>query len=164
MQLIFLGVIPTSTAQTIINLIDSFKLLHTIELGKNYYDYFNQVKIDRNYTNVKNHFGDTVKVLPEILKSHDELDNCIFWLDGHYSSYDTAKGEKDCPLIEECTSIDNLYLANKGLVLIDDYRLFGTNYAEDWSEITLENILKCFRRHKVNHFFQDDILILSIEK
>ena len=154
----------TLGGETIINLQPYFKSLYTIELSEHYFNYFNQVKIENEYTNVINYFGDTAQVLPEILKNLTSENKVIFWLDGHYSSYDTAKGEKDCPLIEECTSIDNLYLANKGLVLIDDYRLFGTNYAEDWSEITLENILKCFRRHKVNHFFQDDILILSIEK
>ena len=154
----------TLGGETIINLQPYFKSLYTIELSEHYFNYFNQVKIENEYTNVINYFGDTAQVLPEILNNLTSENKVIFWLDGHYSSYDTAKCEKDCPLIEECTSIDNLYLANKGLVLIDDYRLFGTNYAEDWSEITLENVLKCFMRHKVRHSFQDDILILLIEK
>jgi hypothetical protein len=154
----------TFCGQTIINLIDSFQILHTIELGKNYYDYFNQVKIDRNYTNVKNHFGDTVKVLPEILKSHDEYDNCIFWLDGHFSSWDTAKGEKDVPLIEECCLIDRFYRAEKGVIFIDDFRLFGTNVNEDWTDISIDNILNCFKNFKVTHnFINDDILVLFVQ-
>lgn len=154
----------TFSGQTIINLIDSFQLLHTIELGKNYYDYFNQVKIEQNYTNVQNHFGDTIKVLPEILKSHGKYDNCIFWLDGHFSSWDTAKGEKDVPIIEECCLIDKFYNAEKGVIFIDDFRLFGTNVNEDWSDISIDNILNCFENFKVTHnFINDDILVLFVE-
>lgn len=154
----------TLGGETIVNLQPYFRTLHTIELSEHYYEYFNQVKNEREYKNVINHLGDTAKVLPTILETLLPTDNVIFWLDGHYSSYDTAKGEKDCPLIEECLSIDNLYKANKGLVLIDDYRLFGTNNAEDWSDITVENIVNCFVKHSVEYFVQDDIFVLFIEK
>jgi hypothetical protein len=85
-------------------------------------------------------------------------------LDGHWSSGDTAKGEKDCPLIEECKSIDLLYKSNKGIILIDDYRLFGTNIDQDWSSITTENILKCFNNFNIiQNFVYDDVLILLID-
>jgi hypothetical protein len=154
----------TLGGQTIINLQPHFRTLHTIELSEHYYNYFDKVKQEKNYQNVVNHFGDTAKVLPEILKTLTTRNKVIFWLDGHWSSGNTAKGNKDCPLIEECISIDNLYFASTGVILIDDYRLFGTHYAEDWSEITLESIVKCFVKHKVQHFISDDILVLMIEK
>jgi len=155
----------TFGGETTSNLVNSFQVLHTIELSEKYYNHFNNIKIQNNYNNVVNHFGDTVQVLPEILKNLNQYDKSIFWLDGHWSSLDTAKGSKDCPLIEECVSIDNLYKSNKAIILIDDYRLFGTNYAEDWTNITEENILKCFKNHKViEKFIKDDIFILYIEK
>ena len=154
----------TLGGETIMNLQPYFRTLHTIELSQYYYEYFDQVKKEKEYKNVINHFGDTAQVLPNILETLSSRNKVIFWLDGHYSSYDTAKGEKDCPLIEECLSIDSLYKSNKGLILIDDYRLFGTNNAEDWSDITVENIIKCFTKHSVKCFVKDDIFILYIEK
>ena len=154
----------TLGGQTIINLQPHFRTLHTIELSEYYFNYFDNLKNENEYENVVNHFGDTSKVLPEILKTLSTRNRVIFWLDGHWSSGNTAKGEKDCPLIEECVSIDNLYLADKGVILIDDYRLFGTHHAEDWTDITLESITKCFTKHKVNHSVSGDVLILTIEK
>jgi hypothetical protein len=154
----------TLGGETIINLQPYFRTLHTIELSQHYYEYFDQIKEDKKYQNVINHFGDTAKVLPTILKTLSSRNKVIFWLDGHYSSYDTAKGDKDCPLIEECLSIDSLYSSNKGIVLIDDYRLFGTKQEEDWSDITVENILKCFVNHSVKSFVNNDIFVLYIEK
>jgi hypothetical protein len=154
----------TLGGETIMNLQPYFRTLHTIELSQYYYEYFDQVKKEKQYKNVINHFGDTTQVLPKILETLSSRNKVIFWLDGHYSSYDTAKGEKDCPLIEECLSIDGLYKSNKGLILIDDYRLFGTNDAEDWSDITVENIIKCFTKHSVKCFVKNDIFVLYIEK
>ena len=91
--------------------------------------------------------------------------NCVFFLDGHWSSGDTAKGEKDCPLIEECVGIDKTYKAKKGIVIIDDYRLFGTKINEDWKEITKESILNSFNKFKIiKETVYDDKYILLIEK
>jgi hypothetical protein len=44
-------------------------------------------------------------VLPLIIKDLNEP--AIFWLDGHYSSGITAKGDKICPIFEELDSIFN---------------------------------------------------------
>lgn len=66
--------------------------------------------------------GDSGKIMPEIMK--DILEPCLFWLDGHYSSGVTARGEKDCPIFEE---LDSIFSNDKGLnhiILIDDARLF----------------------------------------
>lgn len=155
----------THTGQTIVNLVNSFLELHTIEVAFTYYNFFNQVKIQENYNNVKNYFGDTVKILPEILESCEEKDKCIFWLDGHFSSGNTEYGEKHVPLIEECCLIDRLYKAENGIIFIDDFRLFGTHLTEDWSDINLDNILNCFKNFKIKkNFVKDDILIIFIEK
>lgn len=154
----------TLGGETIMNLQPYFRELHTIELSEYYYQYFDSIKKEKQYTNVINHFGDTAEVLPVVLQKLSPRNKVIFWIDGHYSSLNTAKGNKDCPLIEECLAIDNLYQAKKGLILIDDYRLFGTSAAEDWTDITEVNILNCFKNHSVKTSVWDDIFVLYIEK
>lgn len=154
----------TLVGETTLNVQPYFEKVYTIELSERYYNYFNDVKIQNNYDNIFNYFGDSSVVISKIIESLEKKDKVIFWLDGHWSSGDTAKGEKDCPLIEECKSIDLLYKSNKGIILIDDYRLFGTNIDQDWSSITTENILKCFNNFKIiQYFVYDDVLILLIE-
>lgn len=154
----------TLGGETISNLQSEFQILYTIELSEKYFELFDKIKKEKKYFNVRNYHGDTIEVLPKILQSLNSQNRSIFWLDGHWSSFDTARGLKDCPLIEECTSIDLFYNSDRAIILIDDYRLFGTYVNEDWSNITLENIILCFKRHKVFHKVIDDILILFIEK
>jgi hypothetical protein len=154
----------TLVGETTLNVQPYFEQVYTIELSEGYYNYFNDVKIQNNYDNIFNYFGDSSVVIPNIIESLEKKDRVVFWLDGHWSSGDTAKGEKDCPLIEECKSIDLLYKSDKGIILIDDYRLFGTNIDQDWSSITTENILKCFNNFNIiQNFVYDDVLILLIE-
>lgn len=48
----------------------------------------------------------------------------LFWLDGHYSGADTARGRKDTPVLEE---LEHILGAPEGhVILIDDARCFGT--------------------------------------
>ncbi len=48
----------------------------------------------------------------------------LFWLDGHYSAGETARGEKDTPIFEELKHIFSA--PNLGhVVMIDDARCFG---------------------------------------
>jgi len=70
--------------------------------------------------------GDSALVLTEILQRVREP--ALFWLDGHYSGGDTARGANDTPVFEELTQI---YRAGetRHVVLIDDARLFGTDQA-----------------------------------
>jgi hypothetical protein len=149
---------------TVTALRDEFQTLYTIELSEKHYQYFDEIKRSNNYDNIVNYFGDTVDVLPVILQTLKYQDKSIFWLDGHWSSGDTAKGKKDCPLIEECNHIDNFYKPSKGIILIDDYRLFGTFANEDWSDISLDKILLCFMKHNVSHKIINDVLVVIIEK
>jgi hypothetical protein len=59
----------------------------------------------------------------------------IFWLDGHYSGDITAKGDKECPILEELAAI---FSGEKHdhILLIDDARLF--NGTHDYP--TLEDV------------------------
>ena len=133
---------------------------------------------EKHYTNTKNKYkGNKIKfilgdssdefltLLPKISKK------TIFFLDGHWSSGDTGRSVKDCPLNEEITHINNLF-EKEGIIIIDDYRLFGlckeTGLNEDWSEIKKDNILKILesRIKKVYHlpsdYAKDDRLIIHI--
>jgi hypothetical protein len=67
--------------------------------------------------------GDSGKVLPSIMQHITEP--VIFWLDGHYSQGETAKGDLECPIIAEIDAI--LVTAPHKLphvILIDDARDF----------------------------------------
>jgi len=52
----------------------------------------------------------------------------LFWLDGHYSGGDTARGDSDTPVNEELRAIFQPG-GPAHIVLIDDARCFGTHPA-----------------------------------
>lgn len=54
-----------------------------------------------------------VKDLPE---------KTLFWLDGHYAGGITARGDKDCPVVEEVKAI--LSSETEHVIIIDDARYF----------------------------------------
>lgn len=96
-----------------------FNKIISIELAVDLYE-----KAKERFRHTKNVLilqGDSGKVLPKILKEIREP--LIFWLDGHYSSGETAKGEKDCPIFEELDAIFNGANLNH-VLLIDDARCF----------------------------------------
>lgn len=70
--------------------------------------------------------GDSATALAGILERVKEP--ALFWLDGHYSGGNTARGANDTPVFEELTQI---YRSGetRHVVLIDDARLFGTDPA-----------------------------------
>lgn len=155
----------TFCGNTIFMMEPHFNKLHTIEISEKYFLDFEKNKNGLGKLKINNHLGDSVKIIPKLVKILDENDKCIFWLDGHWSSGDTGKGEKDCPLVEECRAIDATYKATEGIILIDDYRLFGTNINENWINITENNIQKSFKNFRItNTFIFEDILVLYIEK
>lgn len=70
--------------------------------------------------------GDSATALTGILERMKEP--ALFWLDGHYSGGNTARGAKDTPIFEELTQIYRTG-DTRHVVLIDDARLFGTDPA-----------------------------------
>ena len=69
--------------------------------------------------------GDSGRVLGEVLPKIDEP--ALLWLDGHYSAGETARGEKDTPILEELGKVLQALAQQPGhIVLIDDARCFGT--------------------------------------
>jgi len=73
--------------------------------------------------NVELIHGDSGKELPKIVARLDAP--ALFWLDGHYSGGDTARGDTDTPVNEELRAIFQPG-GLQHIVLIDDARCFGT--------------------------------------
>jgi hypothetical protein len=152
----------TYKGDTIYGVEPYFKKLYTIEFSENYY---NDVK--KKYTGNKINFilGDSSIVFKTLLPTI--TDKCIFFLDGHWSGEDTGHAEKDCPLEEEITHINDLF-QNKAIIIIDDFRLFGRKINEDWSQINKENLLNSLKSrindvyHLDSQLAKDDRLIIHI--
>jgi hypothetical protein len=96
-----------------------FNRIFSIELGVDLYKKaIARFKNDKNVTIL---LGDSGKVLNKVLLKIAEP--AIFWLDGHYSAGITAKGKKECPILEELAAIFSGRKFNH-ILLIDDARCF----------------------------------------
>ncbi len=147
----------TYMGETVDNMLPFFDEIHSIELQPDFYS--RAVGKFFRKPQVKLHYGDSSDVLPNLLP---ELNHpSVFWLDGHFSSGNTAQGKKDCPLLEEISSIYELFLP-KALIIIDDHRLFNTNVTEDWSEINEDNILSKGGDRILSNFVVGDRFILRM--
>jgi len=139
----------THIGSTIQQLHYKFARLFSIEISPHYHQYAQNAL--NQYKNVQLFLGDSTKILPEILPQIKE--NIVFFLDGHYSSEDTGRGDKDCPLIEELQAITQRNYDD--IIIIDDYYMFGTKGNEDWTDITVDNLLKVIPLERI--LFKDVI-------
>lgn len=98
-----------------------FEEFYSIELAPHLYEYCKTLYAD--YKNVKLFLGDSRVVLPQILANISAP--ATFWLDGHYSSGETARGLTNNPILGELECIKNHFLKNH-TIMIDDAKLFGT--------------------------------------
>ena len=157
----------TLNGDTIFSLEPYFNKLYTIEFSEKYY---NNTKNKYSGSKINFILGDSSIVFESLLPNI--TDKCIFFLDGHWCGSDTGKSNKDCPLYEEITHINNL-CTNDAIIIIDDVRLFGLDKSsgklgQDWSEINKEEVLKILqpRINKVYHLdsviCKDDRLIIHI--
>jgi len=112
----------TYKGEMIAALHDLFEKVYSIELSEKYARrarvYF------RTRKNVTILDGDSGEIIGELLKEIDQP--ALFWLDGHWSADETARGKKSTPIMEELDHI----LRGKGLrhvILIDDARAFGVS-------------------------------------
>jgi hypothetical protein len=74
----------------------------------------------KNRKKVKILQGDSGQVLHTIIPQLNGP--AVFWLDGHYSAGVTAKGEKECPILEELSAI--FISGFHHVLLIDDAHCF----------------------------------------
>jgi len=152
----------TNYGNTILGLYQYFKDLYTVEIKKEIYDA--AVKRIKNFgiQNIHFYLGDSAVILVNILKIINEP--AIFFLDGHYSHGDTGRGNSDTPLLDELKIINNNHNKNS-VIIIDDYNMFGTNRNEDWTDITIDNIIKCFSENKIYHqYVNNDRLIILLKE
>ena len=128
-----------------------FRQLYSIELSRDLFE-----KARRRFASVEN-----VKLLhgdsgDELRKVIAELKSpALFWLDGHYSGEGTAKGQLECPILEELRHVFGSPFQHT--ILIDDARLFVGEH--DYPTIAE---LKQFVREHGNHSIriQNDIIVL----
>jgi hypothetical protein len=143
----------TYIGDTIFEMENYFDELHTIELSNHHYEL---TKKKYNGNKINFYLGESsdifVNLLPKINKP------AIFFLDGHWSSGNTARGSKDCPLIEEISNIKK-YFDNEGIIIIDDRRLFGkskiTGHNENWSDISEDSLLSILGDRVIDYYFLD---------
>jgi hypothetical protein len=98
---------------------DKFQKIFSIELSTDLWKHSVERFINEKHITILQ--GDSGKLLVDILPKFNE--KAIFWLDGHYSAGDTARGDKDSPIIEELTAIFNSNFNH--ILLIDDARCFN---------------------------------------
>ena len=145
-----------------------FEKIFTVEIKRDIYD-----RVRSRYSGNKIEFllGDSSEVFTTILPTINT--DCIFFLDGHYSSGNTGKGLKDCPLIEELSSINSLFVKG-GIIIVDDCRMFGkgplnSSFAEHWEDITESTVLNALGSRIINMYYLDsriaknDRLIIHIK-
>ncbi|KAB2852635.1 MAG: class I SAM-dependent methyltransferase [Ignavibacterium sp.] len=129
---------------------NNFEKIISIELSR---ELFNVAqKRLKKYKNVEIINGDSGKLLKQLVAKIS--DPAIFWLDGHYSGFETAKGDIETPIKQELGAILNSELNH--IILIDDARLFiGQN---DYP--TIEALKKYILSKKTNYMFniEDDII------
>ena len=93
--------------------------------------FFDAVQKFLNIPKVSIWGGDSGKLMPDVCRFLKG--NVLFWLDGHYSEGITARGDKDCPVLDEINAIEQYHKAigqgTTWVILIDDARLFdGVNW------------------------------------
>lgn len=152
----------TNYGNTIINLYQYFKDLYTIEIKKEIYEAAINRISNLGIKNVQFFIGDSAIILPDILKLIN--DPVIFFLDGHFSHGDTGRGSSDTPLLDELKMINEHHNKNS-IIIIDDYNMFGTYRNEDWTDITQENVIKCFSENKIYcHFVNNDRFVIFLKE
>lgn len=105
---------------------DEFERLYTIEVHPQLH-----ARATRRFARdprIRVLLGDSAKELARVLGEIGAERRVMFWLDGHYSGEITGRGASDCPVVQELEAIAASRLGPVK-ILIDDYRLFGTDPA-----------------------------------
>jgi hypothetical protein len=142
----------TFMGDMILSQLDNFDKIYSIELSERFWKNAKVLFKEEHKVNLLQ--GDSGKKMHELIKKIDEP--AVFWLDGHYSGADTAKGEKSSPIYEELRAIFSSNLAH--CLLIDDARLFdGT---DDYPK--LEELKSFILKNRVNAKINIDADTISV--
>jgi hypothetical protein len=138
-----------------------FQEIYSIELSPEYHERCN--KRFAGIPQIHLILGDSASMLPRLLQQIDAP--ATFWLDGHYSGGDTAKGNSNSPILQELDAIAQHPIKNH-TILIDDIRQAGTT---DFDLVTLGQIAKKIQsiNPKYRIFFEDgyianDVLVAKV--
>jgi len=144
-----------------------FKKIISIEVNDFFYQFCKEKYKDKRDI-VHLWFGDSILVLPEVLKTINE--KCTFWLDAHYMSDPrTEGGMMPVPLMEELKIIAQHHIKNH-TILIDDIRMLR-NHEVEWKDLPYcvcdveEFIYTINPDYKISYDFgevKDDILIAQV--
>ncbi len=126
-----------------------FEYVITTEVSNNIFN--NTHKHLSKFNNILHYNSPSEKLLPDIISKFINK-QFIFFLDGHYSSGDTDFSNVHVPLLDELKHINQYYI-NDGIIIIDDYNLFETNNNEDWSNITIDNVINCFTHNQIYTYY-----------
>lgn len=138
-----------------------------IESTKTYFDQIYSIELSEElYQKAKQRFDgeENIKIIQgdsgvELEKLLEKIkDPTLFWLDAHYSSGVTARGDKDTPIIQELTHIFNTNLSEV-VIIIDDARIFGHDPAYP-SIKELNNFVKT-NRPNANIEIKDDSIRIT---
>jgi hypothetical protein len=135
----------------------SFDELHSIELSQTLYE--RAVAKFRDDPKIRIWLGDSGEIIPHVLEKIS--DPALFWLDGHFSGGNTARGVEDTPIRSELAHIAGHFLKDRHVVVIDDARLFnGTD-----GYPTLDD-LSCFAAKLGFGLWQveDDMIVLTAKR
>jgi hypothetical protein len=100
-----------------------FDKIYSIELSQELFE--RAKKRFKNQKQVELIQGDSGIELKSLMSKIDRP--TLFWLDGHYSAGETAKGDKETPIFEELQHIfDTPDLGH--VIIIDDVRSFGLHH------------------------------------
>lgn len=115
-----------------------------------------------NVKNIKILNGTSEAIFPELLPSLNGPVN--FWLDGHYSAGNTFKGQKDTPVVEELSAIqENLNRLSNVCVLIDDLRCFNPQLADYVHYPKLDYLVNWASRNRLMWHIEHDIFAARTE-
>ena len=141
-----------------------------VEAMKNSFDKIYSIELLReNFEKAKNRFkrnrhieiiwGDSGKELGKIVKMISQP--ALFWLDGHYSGKNTAKGEEITPI---CQELEHIFGSQdlKHVIIIDDAHCFRTNPGYPAIETLTEYIRS--KRKNVRIVVEDDSIRITPER
>lgn len=138
-----------------------FEQIYSIELAQHFYEIC--LHSFASFPNVHLFYGDSATSLSEVLTQiHGPA---TFWLDGHYSWGNTARGKTNTPILMEIESIGK-HRVKIHTILVDDIRQCGTVEFDfiELSEI-IDAIMRINPHYKISFEdggFPNDVLVAEV--